>query len=290
MSSAPLTRIQIECDDDDDNFNKQEGEEKHVNRPKAVIMIAISAVTYVIYGALSKYIMEEKGVQLFDVVLARGLGCLVFSAVIALVTDTSLKIGEGKKMLVFVRSVSGTLAIIFVMAALKLIPVALTIVLQRLAPFWTILIACIILGVNLGLLEYIALIVSFIGTVMIYLSARGDSEDEATLSMRDATLGCTFAILAGTSLGAVNVFSRKLSDVSFALQLFYVGVTIAVSSVFLIGGAKWIFDTPVLTFSYSLSQYGLILATALTNFLSIATHTIAFQNDNPGFLAILNNQ
>ena len=288
MSSSKLTAIQFECDDADDNFDKQE--EAHTNRPKAVIMIAISAITYVVYGALSKYIMEEKGVQLFDVVLARGLACLIISAVIAVFTGTSLKVGEGKKMAVFVRSVSGTLAIIFVMAALKLIPVALTIVLQRLAPFWTILIACIILGVRLGTLEYIALIVSFFGTVLIYLSARSDSEDDETVSMKNAMLGCTFAILAGTSLGAVNVFSRKLSDVSFALQLFYVGVCIVATSVVLILGNKYLFDAPALTFKYSLHQYVLILATAVTNFISIATHTIAFQNDNPGFLAILNNQ
>ena len=152
------------------------------------------------------------------------------------------------------------------------------------------MIACIILGVSLGTLEYIALIVSFLGTVLIYLSARGDSEDEGTVSMRDAMLGCTFAILAGTSLGAVNVFSRKLSDVSFALQLFYVGVAIVASTVVIILGNKFLFDASVLTFSYSLNQYVLILATAVTNFISIATHTVAFQNDNPGFLAILNNQ
>ena len=239
-------------------------------------MIAISAITYVVYSALSKYIMDKKQVQIFDVVLARGLGCLIFSAAIAIFTGTSLKVGDGKGMLVFVRSVSGFLAIIFIMAALKLIPVALTIVLQRLAPFWTVLIACIILGVNLGTLEYIALIVSFLGTVMIYISARVDSENETTMSMKDTMLGCTFAILAGASLGAVNVFSRKLSDVSFALQLFYVGIAITASTVILIIGNKCLFDAPILTFSYSLNQYVLILGTAVTNFISISPHTIAF--------------
>ena len=75
-------------------------------------------------------------------------------------------------MLVFMRSIGATCALIFYIAALKLIPVLLTTVLEGLFPFWSILIGYIILGLKLNSLEWFGLFISFFGTVLIYQSAR----------------------------------------------------------------------------------------------------------------------
>ena len=240
-----------------------------------MIAISISSFFYVVYGALAKYSMDEKQVELFDIVLARGLGCLILSTIIALFNGTSLKVGPGKRMFVALRSLFGTLAIFFVVAALKLIPVALTVVLTRLAPFWTILIGCVVLGLKLSTTEYVMLVISFAGTILIYLSAT-EEDEEGKASMYDAILGCTFAILTGISIGGVNVFSRKLSDLSFSVQLFYVGVVMSVSTSAIIYFDYKLRGTPIMTFSYSFDQYVLIACTAVSNFISISTATIAF--------------
>ena len=105
------------------------------------------------------------------------------------------------------------LAVFFMVIGLKLIPVALNVVLSRLAPFWTILIGCVILGLKLSTTEYIMLVISFFGATLIYLSAG----EEGKASNTDAILGCTSAILSGFFIGGVNAFSRKLSDLSFSV-------------------------------------------------------------------------
>ena len=133
------------------------------------------------------------------------------------------------------------------------------------------------------------LVISFFGTTLIYLSASED-EEEGKASMYEVMLGCTFAVLTGICIGGVNVFSRRLSDLSFSVQLFYVGIMMSVATSAIIFGDYKLRGTPVMTFSYSFDQYVLILSTAVSNFISISSATIAFQNDNPGFISILNNQ
>ena len=238
-------------------------------------MISISSFFYVVFGSLSKYSMKEKQIQLFDIVLARGMGCLILSTIISLVTGTSFKVGPGQRTFVALRSLFGTLAIFFMVAGLELIPVALTVVLTRLAPFWTILIGCVVLGLKLSTTEYIMLVISFFGTTLIYLSASTE-EEEGKASMYVVMLGCTFAVLTGVCIGGVNVFSRKLSDLSFSVQLFYVGIVMTVSTSVIIFGDNKLRGTPVMTFSYSFDQYVLILSTAVANFISISSATIAF--------------
>ena len=65
------------------------------NRLKAVIMISISAIFYIVFGSLSKYSMNVKQVQAFDIVLARGVVVLILSTIITLITGTSFKVGPG---------------------------------------------------------------------------------------------------------------------------------------------------------------------------------------------------
>ena len=134
--------------------------------------MCISALLYVVYGSLVKYIMKEKGVLLWDILLARALGCLVFSYTIATLTGKSLRIEPGKRWLVFFRSLAGAATFIFFVSSLKLIPVVLVTVLGGTSAFWAIFFGWIMLGLKLTSIEWTALVISFIATVMIYLSAQ----------------------------------------------------------------------------------------------------------------------
>ena len=178
-------------------------------------------------------------------------------------------------MYVALRSLFGTSAIFFVVLGLGLIPVALTVVLTRLAPFWTILIGFVVLGLKLTTIDYIMLIISFFGTTLIYLSASEENE-EGKASMYAVILGCTFAVLSGFCIGGVNVFSRKLSDLSFSVQMFYVGILMTVVTSVIIFADNKLRGTPVMTFSYSFDQYVPMVGMAVANFISISAGTVAF--------------
>ena len=66
-----------------------------MNRPKAIIMISISSFFYVVFGSLCKYGVNEKQIQLYDIVLFRGMAALILSWIITLITGTSFKVGPG---------------------------------------------------------------------------------------------------------------------------------------------------------------------------------------------------
>ena len=143
-----------------------------------MFFICVSALLFVVYGSLVKYIMKEKQVGLWDILLARALGCLVFSFMIATLSGKSLRIEPGKKKLVFFRSLAGTTTFILYVSSIKLIPVVLATVLEGTSPFWAIFIGWIMLGLKLSYLEWTALVISFFATVMIYLSARDQKEED----------------------------------------------------------------------------------------------------------------
>ena len=167
--------VQLDPEADDDFVKPKE--KMQTNRLKAIISITISAMFFVAYGSISKYITDVKKVQVIDAVLFRAFMQIPFSAVIAKIIGTSLRIGDNKKlMMVTLRSIAATVAVITYIAALKRIPVFLTIVLEGLAPFWTILFSWMILGAKLNSLQYSGLIISFFGTILIYHSAKTQGE------------------------------------------------------------------------------------------------------------------
>ena len=134
---------------------------------------------------------------------------MIFSSIFAKVTRTDFRVSPEKRILVFMRSIGATFALIFYIAALKLIPVLLATVLEGLAPFWSILIGSVTLGLKLNSLEWFGLFISFFGTVLIFQSAR-TQEGKDTESMNNPILGCTLAIIGSAFLGFICVLSRKL--------------------------------------------------------------------------------
>ena len=146
------------------------------NRLKAIISVTISAMFFVVFGSISKYITDVKKVQVIDAVFFRAFMQILFSTVIAKITGISLWPGDREKMLVTMRSIACTIAVVTYVAALKRIPVFLTIVLEGLAPFWTILFSWMMLGAKLNSLEYSGLLISFFGTILIYHSAKTQGE------------------------------------------------------------------------------------------------------------------
>ena len=78
----------------------------------------------------------------------------------------------------FFRSLAGTSAFIFYVSSIKFIPVALVHVLDGTSAFWAIFFGWIMLGLKLNSLEWATLVISFLATVMIYLSARDQEEED----------------------------------------------------------------------------------------------------------------
>ena len=88
-------------------------------------------------------------------------------------------------------------------------------------------------------------------------------------------LGCTLGILTGACLAIVSILTRKLSDISFSVALFYAGaVSVFVMSAVIYFDSKFR-GTPLLTLSYSMNQYIYVLLAVTSNFAALSTCTIA---------------
>lgn len=131
---------------------------------------------FVVFGSFSKYVTDVKKVQVIDAVFFRAFMQILFSVVGAKITGARLWPGDREQMMVWMRSFACTIAVVTYVAALKRIPVFLTIVLEGLAPFWTILFGWMMLGAKLNSLEYSGLVISFFGTLLIYYSAQTQGE------------------------------------------------------------------------------------------------------------------
>ena len=144
--------------------------------------------------------------------------------------------------------------------AMTLLPMSTAMILFQMNPFWIAILACIMLGERIRLVEILGIVVCFCGVVIIALSkaeevdderekekveaelgeenaAEDGSEDEP--SELDKHLGVIIAITAAFTFALTSVFNRKLKAIDYTALMVYHGIIggILASTVILIEGA-----------------------------------------------------
>ena len=234
----------------------------------------VSNIFFIGYASLSKYLMNYQMVMINDIMLARASACLLFSLLVAKSSGTSLYVAPGQRFWLTVRSFLGSFAFMFYQAAVQLIPLLLVQVIDGLAPFWAILIGWIMLGSRFSPLEWFTLIVSFGAIALIYFSAQGDGEEQK-VSRKDMFIGCGFALITSACLGFLSVLNRVLTGISFSVQLFYAGCVATIIALIFLFSDHILNQSPLMTLSYSLTQYVLIALAMSCNFAGLSCFVVA---------------
>ena len=103
----------------------------------------------------------------------------------------------------------------------------------------------------------------------------------------EKTIGCCCILLTAWGFSFVNVLTRLMQKTPFAILMFYysiIGFSITLCILMVEAAIK---EQPLRIFKYDFQQYGITIIASFINFATIASQTIAMQNDKPGFVTLL---
>lgn len=192
---------------------------------KAISFVLLSTVFFALMNVCIKLL---PGIPSYEIVLFRS----VVSFVLSLVLLLKLKIfpfGRGSYLYLIMRGMAGSAALLIYFYTLQRLPLATAVTVQYLAPLFTVLFAAFLLKERIRWQQWIFMLLSFSGIVLI----RGFNPDFPTTLL---LLGVLAAALSGFAYNAV----RKAGETENALVVvFYLPlVTIPVITPF--AAANWI--------------------------------------------------
>lgn len=180
----------------------------HQNAFKGFLLLAAGLLLFACMDSTTKYLAGHYNVP-FVVAMRYILHCLVMVAVLAPRHSTQL-IKTQRTGLVVVRSLSLCVASLFVGLSLQRMPVAETTAISFLAPMLVVVVSSI-LGERIGFIGWIAVVMGFMGVLLIARPGSG-------LDM----LGVIFALFGAAANATYQLLSRVLSSTEKAVtMLFY---------------------------------------------------------------------
>ena len=144
--------------------------------------------------------MASLGINLFDLLLSRGIFLIFGSLLLAKCSGHTLSVDRNRKFPLIMRAILSTATFSLVIAGIRFIPLVLANVLINTSPFFAVMFAWIMLGDRLNALQWTALFVSFGGIILIYLSTR-EREELGGFTRTQVMIGCVLNILAAATFG-----------------------------------------------------------------------------------------
>lgn len=162
-----------------------------------------------------KLVPTDSGIPTSEKLVARGLVAVVVTFILLKKRGESLV--SGKPWLLFLRSTLGTIGMVLYFTALEKLPLADTVTVNKLSPFFVLLFSWMFLGEKLKRIQIIAIITAFAGVALV-ANPVGMSVSAAILL---ALASAVFAGAAYTTLRALRKFDSPLRVV-FWFSLFSV--------------------------------------------------------------------
>jgi len=247
---------------------------------KGILYMLGAALISALSGALSKILAEDMSAM--EIVFFRNfLGVLL---ILYALRHTPPKLEGGKFHLLLVRGVFGFCAMILFFYTITTIPLGEAITLNRTSPFFVTLLAYYLLKERLGFLTLVALIVGFLGVVLIVKPMGMSISYEHFLGV----LGGFFAAAAYTTIKTIkDIYDTRIMMLSFVL----VG-TIAPAFLFLL--APYVsppeelrFLFPSFSYPQTLSIWLLIIFMAFIATLSQWLLTKAYSSSNLSIVGVI---
>ena len=261
----------------------------------------VFAFTFTLQGVLFKYVANQ-GVQIVEYVFFRNFFICLTACVILRYKKINPLTGIPSSYArdVVIRSVAGQVTFGLMNVSFALIPIGTAFIMLQTSPFWTSILACLIVGEKIRVIEILGIVASFIGVVMIGLNKQqGEDADSEDLPMnsgetgevdeedgRTSTewLGLGLAMLAAWTYSVNSVFNRKLKDLEVSVIMIYYGFGGIVAAITYITAERLIVGEFRI---YTATQYLILTASAIADVIEINSMTIAYQRDSSGFVSLL---
>lgn len=162
-----------------------------------------------------KLVPADSGIPTSEKLVARGLVAVIVTFILIKKRGESLV--SGKPWLLFLRSALGTIGMVLYFVALEELPLADTVTVNKLSPFFVLLFSWIFLGEKLKKIQIIAIITAFAGVALV-ANPVGMTVSRAIIL---ALASAVFAGAAYTTLRALRKYDSPLRVV-FWFSLFSV--------------------------------------------------------------------
>ncbi len=171
------------------------------------------------------------GVQSYpghELVLARSI--ITFAISYAVIRHRNISMwGVNKKWLI-IRAIAGTVALVIFFTTIHKMPLAIAIVIQNLAPIFTVILAMIFLKERVRLLQWFFILLSFSGVVVIaYAQLQGDSSQLAEIPIFWLGMGIVSAAFSGIAYTAI--MKLRATDEPIVIVLYFPMIAIPLMSI-----------------------------------------------------------
>ena len=190
------------------------------NSKKAAVLMAVAALFLSFVPLAVKLIPADSGIPTSEKLVARGLVATLVTLVLLIRKKESII--PGKPKLLLLRVAFGTIGMILYFTALETLPLADTVIINRLSPFFVLLFSWMFLKESLKKAQVFAIIIAFSGVALV-TAPQGFS---ASLSKGIilALISAVFAGAAYTTLRGLRKYDSPLRVVfwfSFATVLVF---------------------------------------------------------------------
>ena len=128
----------------------------------------------------SKHVMATHNINGLDYCFVRTVGCLAVHITSMLILKKDWRYPIQDFGWVMTRNIGGTVVIISLIYAMQYLPMGIYQIIYNTSPFWASLLAYITLGENLKQVEIMAMVLSFLLIMMLFIS-RQQSQGAPTL-------------------------------------------------------------------------------------------------------------
>lgn len=217
-------------------MEQQEQNENKQSCKKGILFIIMSAFCFAI---MNLFIRLSGDVPTMQKCFFRNFFALVVSVVTLLKTKTRFTIGKGNLRYLVGRSLAGGIGMVGNFYAVDHMPISDASMLNKLSPFFAIVFSIIILGEMPNRIEWISVVVAFIGSLFVIKP-----------SMSFETIPALAGFLGGLGAGLAYSFVRKLGirkENSMIIVAFFSGFTTLWLSPYLIfdyhpmSAVQWMF-------------------------------------------------
>lgn len=182
---------------------------------KAALLMTAAAFFLSLVPLAVKLVPADSGIPTSEKLVARGLVAVLVTFILIKRRGESLV--SGKPLLLFLRSALGTIGMVLYFVALEKLPLADTVTINKLSPFFVLLFSRMFLGEKLKKVQFIAILTAFSGVVLVANPVGMEVSRAILLALASAV----FAGAAYTTLRALRKHDSPLRIV-FWFSLFTV--------------------------------------------------------------------
>ena len=184
---------------------------------------------------------------------------------------SSSKLSKKKIILLSVRLALGFPAWLMVLYSVTILPIGVVQTIQNLIPFMTLLASLVLLGEKIRVAEFLSMVVSFIGILLLVQISSEDGKEGST------TLGLLACILSSIFLSLVNVIMRKLRDVHYVVAAGFQSKGTLIASIVALLIYRLFFTENSFNYSIGWTEAFLLLINGIVNSFAQLSFVRAFQ-------------